>query len=145
MPPAAHPAVATLAAAVLVLAACDTTPNDDAGGPEAIATAVEAVDADEAVSLLADRDDLTVIDVRTPEEHAEGHIAGTVLVDAQAPDLEAKLDVLDPGGAYLVYCRTGNRSAAVAATMAERGFVEVYDAQAFADLAAAGAPTATGD
>lgn len=139
---------ALLAAAALGLAGCadgDLPAYGDAAASDAVdtesAATIEVVDSDEAVALLADRDDLTVIDVRTPEEHAAGHVEGTELIDAQSPDLGDQLDALDPDGAYLVYCRTGNRSAAVVAQMAERGFVEVYDAGGFEDLVAAGAPT----
>jgi phage shock protein E len=137
---------ALVAVAALGLTACtdagaDELAEDGTTAAEAGEATIEVVDADEAVALLADRDDLTVIDVRTPEEHAEGHVAGTELIDAQSPDLADRLDALDPDQAYLVYCRSGNRSAAVVAQMAERGFVEVYDAGGFDDLAAAGAPT----
>jgi phage shock protein E len=137
---------ALVAVAALGLTACtdagaDELAEDGTTAAEAGEATIEVVDANEAVALLADRDDLTVIDVRTPEEHAEGHVAGTELIDAQSPDLTDRLDALDPDQAYLVYCRSGNRSAAVVAQMAERGFVEVYDAGGFDDLAAAGAPT----
>lgn len=135
---------AAIAAAALVLAGCS-------GGEDTSATTVaaasgeatiEVVDADTATRLLDERDDLTIIDVRTPEEHAAGHLAGTELYDIQSPDFEARLADLDPEGAYLVYCRTGNRSAVAVETMADLGFVEVYDAGGYDDLATAGAPTA---
>lgn len=98
--------------------------------------------AQDAVDLLGERDDVTVIDVRTPEEHAAGHLDGTLLLDIQAPGFDERLDDLDRDGAYLVYCRTGNRSATAVATMADLGFTEVYDAGGYDELAAAGAPTA---
>jgi phage shock protein E len=138
-------ATSLLAVAALALAGC-TGAEADTGAPPPVAAPsdvhIEVVDADRAVSLLADRDDLTIIDVRTPEEHAAGHVAGTELYDIQSPDFADRIAALDPEGAYLVYCRTGNRSAVAVQAMADLGFVEVYDAGGFDDLAAAGAPTA---
>jgi phage shock protein E len=45
---------------------------------------------------------------------------------------------------YVVYCRSGNRSAAAAATMAEMGFVEVYDLGGIIDWHAGGLPVVSG-
>lgn len=139
-----RPTAAAIAAVALVLAGCsggeDTSETAVAAAPGE--ATIEVVDADTATRLLDERDDLTIIDVRTPEEHAAGHLTGTELYDIQSPDFEARLADLDPEGAYLVYCRTGNRSAVAVETMADLGFVEVYDAGGYDDLAAAGAPTA---
>jgi phage shock protein E len=144
-------ATSLVALATLVLSGCADDGDPGTGTPSAAAAptdpaasdaTVEVVDADRAVALLAERDDLTIIDVRTPEEHAAGHVAGTELFDIQAPDFADRIAALDPGAAYLVYCRSGNRSAVAVQAMAELGFVEVYDAGGFDDLAAAGAPTA---
>jgi phage shock protein E len=139
-----RPTAAAIAAAALVLAGCSDG-GDTSDTAVATATAeptIEVVDADAATRLLAERDDLTIIDVRTPEEHAAGHLTGTELYDIQSPDFEARLADLDPEGAYLVYCRTGNRSAVAVEAMADLDFLEVYDAGGYDDLVAAGAPTA---
>ncbi len=119
---------------LLLATACATA------GATATATA-EVVDADTAVEMLTERDELTVIDVRTPAEHAAGHLAGTQLIDIQSSDFTARIGELDRDGAYLIYCRTGNRSAAAVQAMVELGFTELYDAGGFAELAAAGART----
>jgi phage shock protein E len=134
--------VALLAVAALLLGACS-----GAGGPSASAAPADAevsprtLGADDAVDLLAARDDVVVLDVRTPAEVAEGALAGAQVVDAQAPGFRADLDALDRDETYLLYCRSGNRSAAAAALMDDLGFTDVLDAGAFVDLAAAGAPT----
>lgn len=130
--------LALTALAALVLAACggtdvaeDTTAAERPG--------VVDVDAGSAVSLLDDRDDLTVIDVRTPEEFAAGHLAGAELVDIYEPAFTDEIDGLDRDGSYVVYCRTGNRSGQAAAFMEELGFTEVYNAGGLEGLAEAGA------
>jgi phage shock protein E len=98
--------------------------------------------ADDAVDLLAQRDDLVVVDVRTPEEFAEGHLDGAELIDIQAADFGDRIGELDPEVTYVVYCRTGNRSAHAVRAMADIGIGNLYDAGGFAELAAAGAPVA---
>jgi rhodanese-related sulfurtransferase len=84
----------------------------------------------------------TVIDVRTPEEFDAGHVDGALNVDVQDPGFDAAVSELPKDGSYVVYCRSGNRSAAAAARMADLGFTDVLDAGAFDALAAAGVPTA---
>lgn len=81
--------------------------------------------------------------MRTPAEHAHGHLAGSLLLGIQGSTFAADLDELDRDGTYVVYCRTGNRSATAADRMASMGFTEVLDAGAYDDLAEAGAVTTT--
>ena len=49
-----------------------------------------------------------LVDVRTPEEYREGHIAGAVLIPLS--DLGRRMKELDKRKAILLYCRSGNRS-----------------------------------
>ncbi len=69
---------------------------------------------------------ITVLDVRTPDEFKEGHIAGAKLVDFKAGDFDAKLAELDRDKTYLVHCRSGRRSSSAFAKMKELGFTSVY-------------------
>ena len=125
-------ALRTVLSAVAVLAVSACSPAAGVDSPAVLGP-------DEAVGLLAERDDVTVIDVRTPQEHAAGHLAGSRLVDIQRGDFTDRVGELDPDGAYLLYCRTGNRTAVAAELMDELGFTEVYDAGGFDDLVQAGA------
>ena len=84
-----------------------------------------------------------VIDVRTPAEFATEHVEGAVNVDVQAPDFATKIAALDPAGTYLVYCRSGNRSAAAAATMTSAG-LKVTDGGGLTDMKDAGYPFVEG-
>lgn len=73
---------------------------------------------------------VTVIDVRTPEEFAQGHIEGAVNIDLQ--DTAAFIEgvaVLNPDDPYAVYCRSGNRSAAATSYLTEQGFVSIVELQ----------------
>jgi len=94
-----------------------------------------------AAQAVADIGARTVIDVRTPAELLDGMVLGAMNIDLQASDFRARIAQLDRDAKYLVYCRTGNRSAQAAAIMADLGFTDVVDGGGFAELAAAGAPT----
>jgi len=71
--------------------------------------------------------DLVVLDVRTPEEFDEGHLAGAVLVDFYDPDFAEQLGELDAEVPYLVYCRSGNRSGQTLTMMQQLGFASAAD------------------
>ena len=82
-----------------------------------------------------------LLDVRTPEEFAAGHIAGAQNIDVEADDFAQRIETLDPKGAYLVYCHSGRRSAMAAEQMASAGFTDIVDGGGMDALVAAGAPT----
>ena len=92
-------------------------------------SAVTNVSVGKAQTLLKERAgkaDFVIVDVRTPEEFAEGHIDGAVNLDVQARDFEKKLRVLDRKKSYLVYCRTGNRSRKATVAMEALGFRSIF-------------------
>lgn len=72
--------------------------------------------------------DTIVIDVRTPAEYSEGHLEGAVNIDVKDPNFSVILSQLPTDGDYVVYCRSGNRSAAAVEIMKAAGFTNVADA-----------------
>jgi rhodanese-related sulfurtransferase len=128
-------AAAVLAALVLVvpLAACS-------GGSDAVTD----VTASQAAEVLADST-VTVVDVRTPQEYAEGHLPGAVNIDVESGSFDQQIQQLPTDGSYFVYCRSGNRSGVATDTMAQLGFTDVYDLQGgIIDWQAAGGQVVTG-
>lgn len=103
-----------------------STPANEAEVLDAAGVRVVAVD--EAVSVQANAPaDLVVLDVRTAEEFADGHIEGAVMLDFYDPDFAAQIADLDPDVPYLLYCRSGNRSGQTAEIMEQLGFADVAD------------------
>jgi len=102
-------------------------------------TADYTVTPDEAVAMIK-ADEWTVIDVRTPAEYEQAHIVGAINIDVEAPDFADRMAELDPDEPYLLYCRTGRRSAIAADQMNAAGFTDITDAAGLADLARASAP-----
>jgi rhodanese-related sulfurtransferase len=68
-----------------------------------------------------------ILDVRTPQEYSEGHLANATNVDFGASDFAEKIGKLDKAKAYLVYCRTGHRSARVVEVMKTQSFQTIYN------------------
>lgn len=68
-----------------------------------------------------------ILDVRTPEEFAEGHLPGAMNIDINGTDFKEQIEKLDKSKNYEVYCRSGKRSAKASAMMAEKGFVNVIN------------------
>ena len=122
---------ATLGLATVGCGDDTSTASTDVGG----SSATEQVDAqlvtvspDQAAGVVeSSPDDLVVLDVRTPEEFAEGHLEGAVLVDFYAPDFADQLAGLDANVPYVLYCRSGNRSGQTLSLMAQMGFADVTE------------------
>ena len=76
--------------------------------------------------LRADRKNV-VLDVRTREEYAAGHIAGAVNIDVNAPDFEEKVSKLDKNQTYLVHCAAGARGAKACGKMSKLDFPKLYN------------------
>src|SRR6266542_527248 len=68
-----------------------------------------------------------VLDVRTPEEFAKGHIPGAINLDYNAPGFEKKVAGLDPGKTYLVHCAGGVRSAKACTVMDKAHFTNLVN------------------
>ena len=69
-----------------------------------------AIRADDLSIELAEKPDLLLVDVRTPDEFVDGHLAGAVNVPLN--ELTAHLDMMpDQDQEIVVYCGSGHRSA----------------------------------
>ena len=68
-----------------------------------------------------------VLDVRTPEEWAEGSIKGATKMNFFDSDFNAQLEKLDKSKPIYVYCKAGGRSGKAAKQMNKMGFTTVYN------------------
>lgn len=66
-----------------------------------------------------------LLDVRRPDEFAQGHLPGAVNLDVSAPDFAQRAARLDPAVPTHVYCRSGARSARAAEQLTRAGFAHV--------------------
>ena len=91
---------------------------------------IEDITLEEAFALMEDNrydENFVIIDVRTPEEYAGGHIEKAINLDYYSETFADELDQLDKEKTYLIYSRTDQRSGEALDMMAELGFREVYN------------------
>jgi rhodanese-related sulfurtransferase len=68
-----------------------------------------------------------VLDVRTPQEFAEGHVLGAKLIPVQ--ELEARLDEVPDNAPVYVICRSGNRSRTASEILIKNGKRDVRNVE----------------
>jgi phage shock protein E len=80
---------------------------------------------------------VTLIDVRTAEEFAAGHIDGAINIPFEiiVPEL-AKLNI-DTDAEVVLYCRSGNRSGIAQESLVKQGYTNTYNAGGFDSLISA--------
>ena len=86
-----------------------------------------SIDSKEAYGLIKADSNITILDVRTAKEFADGHVAGAVNIDVNQTDFAQKIDQLDRSKTYIVYCRSGRRSRKAVGIMAAKGFKNLYN------------------
>lgn len=84
----------------------------------------QRIDAQKAKEMMQDSS-VIVLDVRTQEEYAQGHIPNAELLPLD--QIEKISEVAEKNETILVYCRSGNRSAQAAQYLVESGYENVYD------------------
>ena len=88
---------------------------------------LQNIDIAEARQMIKQDKSTIIIDVRTPEEIAEGKISNALEIDYFGDKFDARLSELARDKVYLVYCRSGNRSSKTANKMKDLGFEHVYN------------------
>ena len=76
---------------------------------------------------MAEEEGYLILDVRTQEEYADGHIPGAICVPNESISEEMPEELPDKEQLILVYCRSGNRSKQAAQKLAELGYTNVKE------------------
>lgn len=108
-------AVAALLAALL--AACGVSSK----------TSYRQITADEAAQMMQEETGFVLLDVRTQEEYASGHIPGAICIPNETIGSEEIPELPDKDQLILVYCRSGNRSKQASQKLAEQGYTNVVE------------------
>jgi phage shock protein E len=109
-----------------LLAGCSSTGSTPAPGAATSVNGVVHVEVPGFAALVSSPGTV-VLDVRTPQEFAAGHLAGARNLDISAPDFSNQLAALDRSATYAVYCHSGNRSGQALQAMSAAGFGHVAD------------------
>lgn len=101
------------------------TPTNDASEGET--AVIQKISAGEAHDMMVSNKTV-VLDVRTPEEYATGHIVNARLLTLDTINEQTAAEVApDKAVPVLVYCRSGVRSAEAARKLSDAGYEQVYD------------------
>ena len=82
----------------------------------------QSIDAKQALYLLENDDNVTLLDVRTIQEFKSGHLRGATLIPVQALDENLGMLKQDKDKKIIVYCRTGSRSVSASRILEKNGF-----------------------
>ena len=89
--------------------------------------AYEEITPAEAKALMDSEEGYIILDVRTPEEFAAGHIAGAILIPDYEIGEKAESILTDKDQLILVYCRSGRRSKNAANELATLGYTNIKE------------------
>ncbi len=91
------------------------------------AKSAKDITVEEAKTLMSEKSDLQILDVRTPGEWSAGVIEGAIKLNIKDNDFRDRLVKLQKDQPTLVYCKKGGRSAKATLIMEELGFKEIYN------------------
>jgi rhodanese-related sulfurtransferase len=99
----------------------------------------KTVDVKEFAGFIA-KNDVTLLDVRTPAEHAEGYIPGTDFnIDVlEETYTQIAIESLPKDKPVALYCSSGNKSKKAASILSEKGYQVVELGSGFKGWSAAG-------
>ena len=85
------------------------------------------ITAEEAKKIMDTESEYVILDVRTEEEFAQGHIPGAILIPDYEIREEAESSLPDKDALILVYCRSGRRSKNAAQILLELGYTNIRE------------------
>lgn len=92
-----------------------------------------ATNEDIVISLISPKDlnaiggDIQLIDIRTPDEYAQGHLKNAVNINFYDPTFANDMNKLNKSKELYIYCRGGGRSRRASKQLGKMGFTKVYD------------------
>ena len=90
-------------------------------------TGYKKISQDEAMKIMDEESGYLIVDVRRPDEFAEGHIEGAINVPNEGIAEEMPEELPDKDQLLLIYCRTGRRSKEASEKLAKIGYKNVYE------------------
>ncbi|MHB8660878.1 MAG: rhodanese-like domain-containing protein [Minisyncoccota bacterium] len=81
----------------------------------------------DAAKRINEDNGIRILDVRTPDEHARGHIEGSSNLDFYNGNFKSEIEKLDHSKAYIVYCASGGRSGKTVRMMDKLSFNACYN------------------
>ena len=96
-------------------------------GENGKASTYEQITAEQAKTIMDTEKDYVIIDARTEEEFAEGHIENAILIPEYEIAQRAEKELPDKEQLILVYCRSGRRSKIASDELVKLGYTNVKE------------------
>ena len=87
----------------------------------------EQISTEQAKTIMDTEKDYVIIDARTEEEFAEGHIKNAILIPEYEIANRAEKELPDKEQLILVYCRSGRRSKIASEELVKLGYTNVKE------------------
>ena len=97
------------------------------GTPRSSSSGYRQISMDEAVKIMRDEKDYIILDVRRPDEYAEGHIPGAINVPNEEIGTAEIAELPDKSQLILVYCRSGRRSKEASEKLVKLGYTNIVE------------------
>src|SRR5579872_3318568 len=114
--------IVALLSSVAYLGDCQSTGNSNQSN-----SIKETISVDQFEKKLAETPGAQLVDVRTADEYADGHLKNSVNMNVNREDYKQMFATLDKSRPVFVYCKAGSRSARAASIMQDMGFKEIYN------------------
>ena len=106
-------------AGTLFLGSCASNSSSSEGKEAKIEEVTSTLDNVNEINFKNKKN--VLLDVRTPEEFAAGHVPGAVNIDVKNPNFEEEIQKLDTKKNYFIYCKSGVRAKLATEKMQEKG------------------------
>ena len=117
---------------ILVISSCASTATEtqnktetqsEVSSPEA--NIAKDISIEEYKGMISDNS--IILDVRTPEEFAQGHLEGAVNINFFDENFIDQVSALNKSKALLIHCAAGGRSAKAMNSLKGKGFTKLYN------------------
>jgi len=95
--------------------------------PAAEADAYCQITMQEAIEMMEREENYIILDVRTHEEFAAGHIPGAIVIPNETIGAEEIPQLPDKDQLIMVYCRSGNRSKQASDKLVKLGYTNIVE------------------
>ena len=86
-----------------------------------------SITMDDAVTMMAQETGYIILDVRRPDEFAEGHIPGAINVANETIGTDEIPELPNKDQLIMVYCRSGRRSKEASAKLVKLGYTNIVE------------------
>ena len=97
------------------------------GTPGSSSSGYRQISMDEAVKMMKDEKNYIILDVRRPDEYAEGHIPGAINVPNEEIGTTDIAELPNKSQLILVYCRSGRRSKEASEKLVKLGYTNIVE------------------